>query len=72
MASTTSLLAFPPGLNSLTFLPFATMTLLAALAIAAASLRASLRLAGMVSALSIPCASRNLDALVQDVQPLRW
>ena len=72
MASTTSLPAFPPGLNSLIFLPFATITFEAAFAISAASLRPSFRLAGTVSFGSIPLASRNLDARVQDVQPLRW
>jgi hypothetical protein len=48
------------------------MILPAALAIPAASLRDSFWLAGTISFASIPLASRNLDARVQDVQPLRW
>ena len=71
IASTSSLAAFPPGENSLTFLPFETMTRLAFFAMPAASLRLSLRLAGTSSRASMPFASRNLDARVQDVQPLR-
>jgi hypothetical protein len=71
MASTTSLLAFPPGRNSETFFPLATITSEAAFARDAASLRASFRLARIVSLASIPFASRNLDARVQDVQPFR-
>jgi hypothetical protein len=72
MASTRSLAAFPPGENSLTFFPLATTTRLAFFAMPAASLRDSLRLAGTISFGSIPLASRNSDARVQDVQPLRW
>ena len=71
MASTTSRLALPP-LKSLRFLPLATITLLAALAISAASLRPSFLLAETVCFGVIFLASRNLDALVQLVQPLRW
>lgn len=71
MASTQALGALPPGLKVSSFLPFATITREAALASAAASLRPSLREAGMVSRGSILRASRNLDALVQVVQPLR-
>jgi hypothetical protein len=48
----------------------ATTTRLAFFAMLAASLRDSLRLAGSFG--SIPLASRNSDARVQDVQPLRW
>jgi hypothetical protein len=72
MASTTSAEALPPGLNSLTFLPLATITTDAARASAAASERPSLRLAETVSPTSMLLASRNLDARVQEVQPLRW
>ena len=43
----------------------------AAFAIAAASERPSFLLAGTTSRGSIPLASRNLDARLQDVQPLR-
>jgi hypothetical protein len=50
----------------------ATITRFASRAIAAASGLPSLRLAGIVSFASMPLASRNLDARVQDVQPLRW
>ncbi len=63
--------ALPAVFHSSSFLPLATMTLEAALARAVASLRPSLRLAGTVSRDSIPLASRNLDALPLDVQPLR-
>jgi hypothetical protein len=71
MASTAAAGAFPAVFHSSSFLPLATMTLEAALARAAASLRPSLRLAETVSRGSIPLASRNLDALPLDVQPLR-
>jgi hypothetical protein len=37
----------------------------------AASVRPSLRLAGTISLAVIAFASKNLDARVQDVQPLR-
>ena len=46
MASTTAFGAFPPGLNSVTFLPFETMTLEAIFASAAAFDRPSFLLAG--------------------------
>jgi hypothetical protein len=72
MASTISALAFPPGLNSVIFFPLATTTVVAALARAAASLRPSFLLARTTSFASMSFASRNLDARVQDVQPLRW
>jgi hypothetical protein len=72
MASTAALPLVSAPFHSSTFLPLATISFDAAFASAAASLRASLRLAGIVSAASMPLASRNLDALVQDVQPLRW
>jgi hypothetical protein len=72
MASIVAGEGFPAGFHSSRFLPLATMTLEAALARAAASLRPSLRLAETVSRGSIPLASRNLDALPLDVQPLRW
>jgi hypothetical protein len=72
MAATASAGAFPLVFHSSTFLPLATMTFDAALASAAASDLPSLRLAGTTSFASMPLASRNLDALVQDVQPLRW
>ncbi len=55
----------------LAFLPFATITTEARLAISAASLRASSRLAKVTSLASNPFASGNLDARVRDVQPLR-
>jgi hypothetical protein len=58
-------------LNALTFTPLATNTAEARLAISAASFRPNLRLARTVSFASIPFASRNLDARVQEVQPLR-
>jgi len=72
MASTREELALPAGSKRVTFLPFETMTSWALRAREPASLRLSLRLAGTVSAGSIFLASRNLDARVQDVQPLRW
>jgi hypothetical protein len=72
MASTTAFCALPVILKLSIFLPFATMTFDAVLASAAASLRPSFALAEIVSLGSMPCASRNLDALVQLVQPLRW
>jgi hypothetical protein len=71
MASTTFLSALPPA-NSVTCLPLATMTFEASFARPAASFLPSLRLAGTTSLASIPLASRNLDARVQDVQPFRW
>lgn len=71
IASTASFGALPAVLNSLTFFPLATISFDDSLASAAASERPSLRLAGTISFGSIPLASRNLDARVQDVQPLR-
>jgi hypothetical protein len=49
-----------------------TTTREAFLAISLASLRESFALAETTSFASIPLASRNSDARVQDVQPLRW
>jgi len=72
MAATAAALGLPAGLNSSSFLPFATYSVAAAFAIAAASDLPSLRLAGTISRDSIFLASRNLDARVQLVQPLRW
>jgi hypothetical protein len=72
IASTHAFGALPPGEKVSTFLPLATTTLLAPFARLAASLRPSLREAGTTSRASMPLASRNLDARVQDVQPLRW
>ncbi len=72
MASTAAFGAVPAVFHSSTFLPFETITFDAAFASAEASLRPSFRLAGMVSRGSMPLASRNLDARVQEVQPLRW
>jgi hypothetical protein len=72
IAETTADGALPPGLNTSSFFPFATITCEAAFASFAASVFPSLRLAGTTSLGSIPCASRNLDAFVQLVQPLRW
>ena len=72
MASTTAFGAFPPGANSVTFLPLATMSFDAPFASAVASERPSFLLAETICCGSIFFASRNLDAFVQDVQPLRW
>jgi hypothetical protein len=72
MASTAPAGTFPAVFHSSSFLPLATMSREASLASAAASLRPSLRLAETVSRGSIPLASRNLDALPLEVQPLRW
>ena len=55
--------------NSTTFLPFATVSLLAFFSSFSASSLCSLRLAGTVSEMSILLASINLEALVQLVQP---
>lgn len=66
-----SFLALPPS-NSDSFLPLATTMRFASRISLRASLSPSLRLAGTVSAISMLRASRNLDALVQLVQPLRW
>jgi len=50
----------------------ATITRDAAAASFAASARASFLDAGTIVAGVMPLASRNLDARVHDVQPLRW
>ncbi len=71
IASMISAPALPPGLNSLIFFPLATITRLASFARSEASFLPSFLLAGIVSFASIPFASKNLDARVQDVQPLR-
>lgn len=57
--------------NSLTFLPFATIIFEAAFAISVASFLLSFLLAETTSFGWIEFASKNLDARVQDVQPLR-
>ena len=57
--------------NSPVFLPLATSIWLADLAMALASFLPSLRLAGTISRASIPLTSRNPDARVQLVHPLR-
>jgi hypothetical protein len=71
MASTASFEAVSAPFHSLTFLPLATISFDASLAIAVASFLPSFWLAETVSFGSIELASRNLDARVQDVQPLR-
>ena len=71
IASTASRLTRSFMENSLTFLPFATINLDTDLSSSRASDACSLRLAGMVSPTSILFASKNLDAFVQVVQPLR-
>ena len=71
MASTDSLSTRVAILNSLTFLPFATMSLDADLSNAFASAACSFLLAGVVSLIGMLLASRNLDARVQLVQPPR-
>jgi len=72
MASTTSLPGVPPGLYSVTFVPFATTMRVADFAISAASVAPSFLLAETVSFDSMLWSSKNLDARVQDPQPLRW
>jgi hypothetical protein len=62
----------PAVLNSTTFLPFATITRVATFAIFAASSRPSFFEADTISTGLMRLASRNLDALTQEVQPLRW
>ena len=57
--------------NSTTFLPLATVSLLAFFSSFNASSLCSFLLAGTVSAISILLASINLEAFVQLVQPLR-
>ena len=54
---------------SVTFLPFIAISFVPVLSKSAASLACSFLLAGTVSDISIPLASKNLDALVQVVQP---
>ena len=71
IASTASRLIRSFTENSLTFLPFATINLDTDLSSARASVACSLRLAGTASLISILFASKNLDAFVQVVQPLR-
>lgn len=66
-SSTVSVLGF----NSVTFLPFIATRRVAPCNFSLASDACHLRLAGMVSPTSISLASKNLDALVQLVQPLR-
>ena len=71
MASMASLESLSAAPNSLIFLPLATINFDAALAISAASFLPSFLLAETTSLGSIEFASKNLDARVQDVQPLR-
>lgn len=71
MAATASLEMLDATENSLTFLPLATISLDAGFNSARASGSVSFLLAGVLSRISILLASRNLDALVQLVQPLR-
>ena len=71
MASTVAFGAFPAVAKVSSFFPFATITFDAAFASFAASLRPSFALADWLCFGSIPFASRNLDARVQDVQPFR-
>ena len=71
MASTAAFGAFPDVAKVSSFLPLATITREAAFASALASWRESFALADCRSFGSIPWASRNLDARVQDVQPFR-
>ena len=71
MASTASRLTRSFTTNSLTFLPFATISLDTDLSSPRASEACSLRLAGIDSLISILFASKNLDAFVQVVQPFR-
>jgi len=71
MASMASWLTLFFTLNSLTFFPFIAINLLALLNKFFASEACSFWLAETVSAMSMLLASKNLDARVQDVQPLR-
>lgn len=71
MASTVSLAILLPTVNSVTFLPLATISFEAPFSSAFASSACSFRLAGTVSDISMSFASRNLDARPQLVQPLR-
>lgn len=72
IASTTSEDARPAGSNVWSLRPLATITLDARRTRACASFRPSFREAETCSAISISPASRNLDALTQEVQPFRW
>ena len=72
MASMAAFEFFSADLNSLTFLPFETISFEAVFAMSEASFLPSFLFAETISFGSIPLASRNLDARVQDVQPLRW
>ena len=69
MAATASLLE---PLNSASFFPLAAISLLALPSSSAASSPPSFWLAETVSLTSMPFASRNLDALTQEVHPPRW
>ncbi len=71
MAAIASLLTDLLTSNSLTFLPLDTCSVEAALSMARASVACSFRLAGTDSFISTSLASKNLEALVQVVQPLR-
>ena len=63
--------AVPCSLNSLTCLPFITISVVADCKRVLASSAWSFRLAGTVSLMAILLASKNLDARVQEVHPLR-
>jgi len=67
LTASSEVLSFPE--NSTTFLPFATVSLLAFFRSFNASSLWSFRLAGTVSEIAILLASINLEALVQLVQP---
>jgi len=69
--ATASSVASLPPLNSLIFLPFNVISLLAELSNSFESAACSFLLAGTVSLISILRASKNLDALVQVVHPFR-
>ncbi len=69
-AMASSVASLPPR-NSLIFLPFKAISLLAELSSSFESAACSFLLAGMVSLISILRASKNLDALVQVVHPFR-
>jgi len=69
MLSRTSLDTFLPPSNDKIFLPLATVIFCAADARATASSRPNLRDAGITSFAVIFCASINLEALSQLVQP---
>ena len=69
--ATASAGTFPSSENVFTFLPLATINVVASLSSVVASVFCSFRLAGTDSVILIPLASRNLEALEQLVQPLR-